>query len=124
MLTVLGGLAERRVKLGRKPKLTEHQKREAIRRCDHDGEPVRGDCPQLQRQPQHDFPVDGMTPLPERLYKFISSAYVDEFRDRGNLLFRNLTSFKQIEDEARGDVREDDDTCCRRSNPGHRVSGC
>jgi DNA invertase Pin-like site-specific DNA recombinase len=60
MLTVLGGLAEferelirartgegrerakaRGVKLGRKPKLTEHQKREAIRRRDHNGEPVR-----------------------------------------------------------------------------------
>src|SRR5215472_13474777 len=60
MLTVLGGLAEferelirsrtgegrerakaRGVKLGRKPKLTEHQKREAIRRRDVDGEPVR-----------------------------------------------------------------------------------
>jgi DNA invertase Pin-like site-specific DNA recombinase len=60
MLTVLGGLAEferdlirartsdgrerakaRRVKLGRKPKLTEHQKREAIRRRDVDGEAVR-----------------------------------------------------------------------------------
>jgi DNA invertase Pin-like site-specific DNA recombinase len=31
----------RGVKLGHKPKLTEHQKREAIRRRDHDGEPVR-----------------------------------------------------------------------------------
>ena len=60
MLTVLGGLAEferdlirartsegrerakaRDVKLGRKPKLTEHQKREAIRRRDRDGEPLR-----------------------------------------------------------------------------------
>src|SRR5258707_2167374 len=60
MLTVLGGLAEferdlirartsegrerakaRRVKLGRKPKLTEHPEREAIRRRDLDGEPVR-----------------------------------------------------------------------------------
>ena len=60
MLTVIGGLAEferdlirtrtgegrkrakaRGVKLGRKPKLTEHQKREAIRRRDRDGEPVR-----------------------------------------------------------------------------------
>jgi Helix-turn-helix domain len=29
------------VKLGRKPKLTDHQKREAIRRRDHDGETVR-----------------------------------------------------------------------------------
>jgi hypothetical protein len=28
-------------KLGRKPKLTEHQKGEAIRHRDHDGEPVR-----------------------------------------------------------------------------------
>src|SRR6267378_4716759 len=60
MLTVLGGLAEferdlirartsegrarakaRGVKLGRKPKLTDHQKREAIRRRDCDGDPVR-----------------------------------------------------------------------------------
>jgi DNA invertase Pin-like site-specific DNA recombinase len=60
MLTVLGGLAEferdlirartsegrerakaRGVKLGRKPKLTDHQKREAIRRRDDDGETVR-----------------------------------------------------------------------------------
>jgi DNA invertase Pin-like site-specific DNA recombinase len=65
MLTALGGLAEfelaeferdlirtrtsegrdrakaRGVKLGRKPKLTEHQKREAMRRRDRDGEPVR-----------------------------------------------------------------------------------
>ena len=60
MLTVLDGLAEfekelilarttegrerpkaRGIKLGRKPKLTEHQKREAIRRRDRDGEPVR-----------------------------------------------------------------------------------
>jgi DNA invertase Pin-like site-specific DNA recombinase len=31
----------RGVKLGRKPKLTEHQKREAIRRRDRDGEPLR-----------------------------------------------------------------------------------
>jgi DNA invertase Pin-like site-specific DNA recombinase len=31
----------RGVELGRKPKLTEHQKREAIRRRDKQGEPVR-----------------------------------------------------------------------------------
>jgi DNA invertase Pin-like site-specific DNA recombinase len=60
MLTVLGGLAEferdligartgegrerakaRGVKMGRRPKLTEHQKREAIRRRDKLGESVR-----------------------------------------------------------------------------------
>ena len=38
MLTVLG--TGRPVKMGRKPKLTEHQKREAIRRRDK-GEPMR-----------------------------------------------------------------------------------
>jgi DNA invertase Pin-like site-specific DNA recombinase len=31
----------RGIKLGRKPKLTDHQKREAIRRRDRDGETVR-----------------------------------------------------------------------------------
>jgi DNA invertase Pin-like site-specific DNA recombinase len=60
MLTVLGGLGEferelirartgegraravaRGVKMGRKPKLTAHQQREAIRRRDRGGEPVR-----------------------------------------------------------------------------------
>jgi DNA invertase Pin-like site-specific DNA recombinase len=60
VLTVLGGLVEfekelirartgegrerakaRGVKMGRKPKLTDHQKREAIRRRDIDREPVR-----------------------------------------------------------------------------------
>jgi DNA invertase Pin-like site-specific DNA recombinase len=55
MLSVLAGLAEferelirirtgegrARAKACRKPKLTEHQKREAIRRRDQDGEPVR-----------------------------------------------------------------------------------
>jgi DNA invertase Pin-like site-specific DNA recombinase len=60
MLTVLGGLAEferdlihartsegrerakaRGVKMGRKPKLTNHQKHEAIRRRDELGEPLR-----------------------------------------------------------------------------------
>jgi len=60
MLTVLGGLAEferelirdrtdegcdraktRGVKLGRKPKLTEHQEREAIRCRDHRSAPIR-----------------------------------------------------------------------------------
>ena len=60
MLTVLGGLAEFErdlirartgegrerakacgVKLGRKPKLTVHQRQEAIKRCDVDGELIR-----------------------------------------------------------------------------------
>ena len=51
----------RGVKLGRKPKLTEHQKREAIRRRDRDGEPVRDIARSYQCQPQHDFTADGVT---------------------------------------------------------------
>jgi DNA invertase Pin-like site-specific DNA recombinase len=69
VLTVLGGLAEferdlirartsegwaravaRDVKLGRKPKLTDHQKRKAIRRRDLDGETVRDIRCELIRQ--------------------------------------------------------------------------
>jgi hypothetical protein len=60
------------VKLGRKPKLTEHQKREAMRRRDRDGEPVREIAPQLQCQPQHDFAVDGLTAMYLCLAVFIA----------------------------------------------------
>ena len=79
MLTVLGGLAEferelirirtgegrARAKadgksLGRKPKLTPHQKQEAIRRRD-EGESVRADRAHLQCQPEYDFEIDRLT---------------------------------------------------------------
>ncbi len=79
MLTVLGGLAEferdlirartgegrerakaRGVKMGRKPKLTPHQRRgnsspQGKRRG------RAGNCPQLQRPQQHDFAADELT---------------------------------------------------------------
>ena len=48
------------VKIGRKPKLTAHQKREAIRRRDRDGEPVLRNCPQLQCQ--SDSTISRLTP--------------------------------------------------------------
>ena len=79
MLTVLGGLAEferelirartgegrerakaRGVKLGRKPKLTVHQKREATNAATR-GRAAARDRPQLQRQPQHDFELAAST---------------------------------------------------------------
>ena len=84
MLTVLGGLAEferelirvrtgegrsrakaRGVKLGRTPKLTPHQQREAIRRRDN-GETVR-DIGRSYKS-QHDFQVDGLTAAPMGCY--------------------------------------------------------
>lgn len=42
--------------------------------------------------------------IPRVLYKYIPSRFVDSFCDEGNILFRNLTYFKKIED---GDVRGD-----------------
>jgi DNA invertase Pin-like site-specific DNA recombinase len=83
MLTVLGGLAEferelirartsegqarakaNGVKLGRKPKLTPNQRREAIKRRDVDGEPVR----EIARSYNvHGSTISRLTPL-ERAY--------------------------------------------------------
>ena len=79
MLTVLGGLAEferelirartgegrerakpNGVKMGRKPKLTDHQKREAIRRRDHGDETLAEIRTILQRERLDDFQADAM----------------------------------------------------------------
>ena len=75
MLTVLGGLAEferelirsrasegrerakaRGVVMGRPPKLTSHQRQEAIGRRGR-GRDLGGHCPVLQCEPLHDQPV-------------------------------------------------------------------
>jgi DNA invertase Pin-like site-specific DNA recombinase len=80
MLTVLGGLAEferelirartgegrerakaRGVTLGRKPKLTPHQQKEAIKRRDQGEEIPCGHRAQLQRQRGHDFEIGGVS---------------------------------------------------------------
>jgi hypothetical protein len=55
----------RGVKRGRKPKLTERQKREAIRRRDKLGEPVR-EIARLQRQPQQR--LRGLRPDPDFVF--------------------------------------------------------
>src|SRR6478672_9189192 len=76
MLTVLAGLAEferdlirartgegraravaRGQRMGRPPKLTPHQKREAIKRRDTGNETLADIWPQLQRQRRDDFPA-------------------------------------------------------------------
>lgn len=40
------------------------------------------------------------------IYKYLPSRYADAFIRKGEVLFRNLTSYRQIEDEARGDEIE------------------
>jgi DNA invertase Pin-like site-specific DNA recombinase len=85
MLTVLGGLAEferdwirartsegrerakaRGVKLGVKPKLTEHQRREAIWRRDCRRRAATRHRPHLRRIAQHDLSTDSATGQPFR----------------------------------------------------------
>jgi resolvase-like protein len=80
MLAVLGGLADverdlirtptaegrnrakrRGVKLGRKPKLTPEQRREAINRRDEGEETRAEDRRPLQRPPEHDFKTFSLT---------------------------------------------------------------
>jgi hypothetical protein len=59
--SVRGELANTRgVKFGRKPKLTEHQKRTVIRRRDWDGGPDREIARSYKCQPQHDFEACGL----------------------------------------------------------------
>jgi hypothetical protein len=49
----------RSVRLGRKPKLTEHQRKEAIKRRDHGD--ACGDWPLLQRERLDDFEISKLT---------------------------------------------------------------
>jgi DNA invertase Pin-like site-specific DNA recombinase len=82
MLTVLGGLAEserelirartgegrarakaRGVELGRRPKLTPHQKREALERRERGEETQCRDRPQLQRERLDDFTAHSLNSL-------------------------------------------------------------
>ena len=43
---------------------------------------------------------------PMRLYKYLPQQFVKKFVDRGNLLFRNLSYFRKIEDKGRNDFLE------------------
>ncbi len=44
--------------------------------------------------------------MPEKLYKYLPSQYVDNVLNKGDLLFRNLTFFRQYKDEQQGDPLE------------------
>ena len=55
--------------------------------------------------------------IPERLYKYLSSKYVENVFRRGDLLFRNLTYFRQYEGEQRGDPLE----AHHRDNPDNDI---
>lgn len=56
--------------------------------------------------------------MPERLYKYLPSKYVDNVYNRGELLFRNLTYFRQYEGEKRGDPLEGQ----HRDNPDNDIT--
>ena len=44
--------------------------------------------------------------MPRRLYKFLTSRYVDSLVRKGRVLLRNLTFYRGLEEKARGDVFE------------------
>ena len=56
--------------------------------------------------------------IPERLYKYLPSKYVDDVFNRGELLFRNLTYFRQYECDKRGDPLEGH----HRDNPDNDIT--
>ena len=56
--------------------------------------------------------------FPDRIYKYIPSEYVDDVIKNGALLFRNLSSFRQMGDRSRGDQLEGH----HRDNPDRDVT--
>ncbi len=58
------------------------------------------------------------TAYPEKLYKYLSSKYEHSVLAKGELLFRNLTYFRQTEGKTRGDYLE----AHHRDNPDNDVT--
>lgn len=56
--------------------------------------------------------------FPDRIYKYTPSKYVDDVTKKGTVLFRNLSSFRQMEDRSRGDHLEGH----HRDNPDRNVT--
>ena len=56
--------------------------------------------------------------FPDKIYKYIPSKYMDDVTRNGTLLFRNLSSFRQMEDRSRGDQLEGH----HRDNPDRNVT--
>lgn len=54
---------------------------------------------------------------PLRLYKYLPSKYIENVVEKGEILFRNLTYFRQYECEQRGDLLE----ALHRDNPDNDV---
>ena len=54
---------------------------------------------------------------PQRVYKFLPSEYIEPVYRQGQLLFRNLTYFRQFEDKTRGDHLEGH----HRDNPDNNI---
>ena len=82
-------------------------------RLDHSGTPLLEHVPsvlpllmgRVARPPVEPYPVKSITDYPATLYKYLPRKYAGDFIRQGLALFRNLTSFKQMEHLARGDVR-------------------
>lgn len=55
---------------------------------------------------------------PEKLYKYLPSEFIDNVFDKGELLFRNLTYFRQSECSQRGDFLE----AHHRDNPDNDIT--
>ncbi|WP_420553818.1 hypothetical protein [Neptuniibacter marinus] len=53
-----------------------------------------------------------------KLYKYIPEQFVDGFVNKGHILFRNLTYFRQYEDNRRGDLLEG----FHRDNPDNDIT--
>ena len=56
--------------------------------------------------------------IPDRLYKYLPSKYLDSTVLKGEILFRNFSYFKKVEDKTRGDYLE----ASHRDNPGNDIT--
>lgn len=68
----------------------------------------QADVDVLRNEPANTSSSDGLEPpvIPNRLYKYLPSQFVRAFLERGDLLFRSMSYFRQIEEEGRQDLLE------------------
>ena len=57
-------------------------------------------------QPKHELDGSNLMVTLARLYKYMPESFIPQFIERGDLLFRNLSYFRQIEERGRSDLLE------------------